>query len=140
MFSAKIHLDPDNILCKDEKLAFSDFNIQFENVFIPYFGVHNNKSNHFRARLNIGPVEPPPMKGKFPLHGHNDFQLSQEMADQLEGHGVLGKPEDYGVTVKHGRKADWNHLLEHPKPFVCFSKFSGKGCEIRENTFRNGIQ
>ena len=41
------------------------------------------------------------MKGKLPLHGHNDFQLSQEMADQLEGHGVLGKPEDYGVTVKH---------------------------------------
>ena len=23
------------------------------------------------------------------------------MADQLEGFGVLGKPEDYGVTVKH---------------------------------------
>ena len=38
MFSAKIHLDPDNILCKDEKLAFSDFIIQFDLYSLPTLG------------------------------------------------------------------------------------------------------
>ena len=41
------------------------------------------------------------MKGKLPLYGHNDFQILQNMADELESLGVLGKPEDHGITVKH---------------------------------------
>ena len=46
-------------------------------------------------------MEPLPKKGELPLYGHNDFQLLQEMAGQLEELGVLGKPEDYRVTAKH---------------------------------------
>ena len=100
-YSSKIHVDPDNILSKDERDSFCSINDQFDNTFSPNFGVYNNKSGFFRARLNIGPVEPPPMKGKLPLYGQNDFQTLQNMADELERLGVLGKPEDYGITVKH---------------------------------------
>ena len=101
VYSSKIHVDPDNILTKDERESFHAINKQFDNTFSPNFGVYNNNSGYFRAKLNIGPVEPPPMKGKLPLYGQNDFQTLQDMADELESLGVLGKPEDYGVTVKH---------------------------------------
>ena len=100
-FSLKIHVDPDNILSLDERESFHAINSQFDNTFRPNFGVYNNKSGYFRAKLNIGPVEPPPMKGKLPLYGQNDNQTLQDEADALENLGVLGRPEDYGVTVKH---------------------------------------
>ncbi len=100
-FSTAISVDPDHILSEDERRAFVDVNSQFDNVFSPNFGVYNDKSGVIRAKLNIGPVEPPPRKGRLPLYGQKDFQLLQEMADHLEELGVLGKPEDHGVTVKH---------------------------------------
>ena len=72
-FSSKIHVDFDDILSSDERKAFIDINRQFDNVFTSKFGVYNNKSGYFRARLNMGPVKPPPTKGKLPLYDRNDF-------------------------------------------------------------------
>ena len=100
-FSSKIHVDPNNILNNDEKEAFCSINRQFDNSFSPNFGVYNDRSGYFRAKLNIGPCEPPPVKGKLPLYGQNDFQHLQDLFDQLESLGVVGKPEDHNVTVKH---------------------------------------
>ena len=58
------------------------------------------KSGTIRANMNMGPVEPPPRKGKIPLYNHSNLQQLQLEADKLEELGVLAKPEDVGVDVK----------------------------------------
>jgi len=61
--------------------------------------VYNDRSGRIRAKLNLGPVIPPPRKPKLPLYTQSQLQLIQEEADKLEELGVLAKPEDVGVDV-----------------------------------------
>ena len=49
----------------------------------------------------MGPVLPPPRKGRIPLYNQGQLQLLQDEMDKLEELGVLAKPEDVGVFVKH---------------------------------------
>ena len=49
----------------------------------------------------MGPVQPPPLKGKLPFYNQQNLRLLQEEADKLEDLGVLAKPEDVGVQVKY---------------------------------------
>ena len=51
--------------------------------------------------MDIGPIEPPPMKGKLPLYSQTNLKVLQEEADKLEKLGVLVKPEEVGINVKH---------------------------------------
>ena len=44
---------------------------------------------------------PPPKKTKLPFYRSTDLQLLQDEADKLEVLGVLAKPEDVGIEVKH---------------------------------------
>ena len=110
-YSSQISIDPDNILSKQQKQDFVDLNNRFDSTFTPNFGVYNDNSGVFRAQVNIGPVEPPPNKGRLPLYGHDDLHRLQDEADKLEKLGVLGKPEDYGITVKH---VSPSFLVKHP--------------------------
>lgn len=99
-FSSAITLDPDNVLTKVEKEQFTELHKTFDNVFNPKFGVYNDRSGRIRAKLNLGPVIPPPRKPKLPYYTQSQLQLLQEEADKLEELGVLAKPEDVGVDVE----------------------------------------
>ena len=99
-YSSAVTLDPNNILTKEERDRFINLNKTFDNVFNPEFGVYNDRSGRIRAKLNLGPVIPPPRKPKLPFYSHSQLQLLQEEADKLESLGVLAKPEDVGVDVQ----------------------------------------
>lgn len=99
-FSDTVMVDPDGQLSFKERQCFIETNERFDNVFSPHIGCYNDQSGHIRASINIGPVEPPPRKGKLPLYNHVNLQQLQIEADKLEQLGVLAKPEDVGVQVK----------------------------------------
>ena len=76
-YCATITVDQDNVLSKHERKAFSDINKRFDSVFSPTFGAYNDKSGHIRASVNMGPVEPPQIKGKLPLYNSSNMQRLQ---------------------------------------------------------------
>ena len=49
----------------------------------------------------MGPIEPPPQKGRIPTYNASKLKFLQEKMDDLEKMGVLAKPEDVGVIVEH---------------------------------------
>ena len=98
-FSDPVAVDPDCQLSSSDKQRFRDLNQQFDSVFNPDFGAYNDYSGSIRAKVNFGPVKPPPQKGKLPFYNQTNLQLLQEEADKLEALGVLAKPEDVGVDV-----------------------------------------
>ena len=99
-FTNSIAIDPDSILTAKTRSDFKDINERYHSIFDPNFGVYNDKSGPIRADINLGPVEPPPQKGKLPFYNQSNLQLLQQEADRLEELGVLAKPEDIGVNVK----------------------------------------
>jgi len=74
-FSSAVTLDPNNVLSKEEKNRFTNLNKTFDNVFNPKFGVYNDRSGRIRAKLNLGPVIPPPRKPKLPFYTQSQLQL-----------------------------------------------------------------
>ena len=62
---------------------------------------YNDRSGKIRANLDMGTVLPPPHKGRLPFHNQANLRQLQDEADKLEDMGVLAKPEDAGVQVKH---------------------------------------
>ena len=99
-YSGRVTVDPDGQLTVKDRQAFEAINNRYDSVFSTTFGLYNDNSGPLRAHVHIGPVEPPPMKGKLPLYSHNNMQQLQEEADKLEAQGVLAKPEDLGIQVK----------------------------------------
>ena len=65
--SADVTLDPDKQLLCREKLAFIAINEKYDSVFNPMIGKYNDASGKIKASINMGPVEPPPQKGRLPL-------------------------------------------------------------------------
>ena len=53
------------------------------------------------ANVDIGPVMPPPIKGRLSFYNQANLNLLQEEADKLEELGVLVKPEEIGVHIKY---------------------------------------
>ena len=83
-FSDKVAVDPDGQLSVQQRNSFKDILNEFDNVFTPNFGVYNDKSGRIRANVNIGPVEPPPRKGKLPFYNQTNLQKLQDEADKLK--------------------------------------------------------
>ena len=96
-----ISVNPDKQLSPEVREKFHNINKQYEDVFDGNLTAYNDSSGRIRANLAIGPVLPPPRKGKLPFYIHSQLQLLQEEAHKLEAMGVLAKPEDVGVHVKH---------------------------------------
>ena len=96
-----ISVDPDNLLNPAEKAAFLKINSAYAQVFTSNFGAYNDASGKIRSHIDIGPVMHAPKKTKLPFYGSSDLQLLQDEADKLEALGVLAKPEDVEVEVKH---------------------------------------
>ncbi|MES9905325.1 MAG: RNase H-like domain-containing protein [Sedimenticola sp.] len=116
-FCAPIVIDPDSQLSLPEKQLFHDVNRAYSGVFDPIIGKYNDFSGKIRAYINMGPVDPPPQKGRLPMYNHKNLDLLQEKMDQLESLGVLAKPEDVDVTVEYVspsflvKKPDGGHRL-----------------------------
>ena len=53
-----------------------------------------------RAFINMGPVDPPPVKARLPSYNTEKLRLLQEKMDELEDLGVLARPEDVDVKVE----------------------------------------
>ena len=93
-------VDPDNQLNPSEKQQFINLHKGYDYVFNPNFGAYNDFSGKIHANINIGPVIPPPRKGKLPFYNQSTLCLLQKEADKLEALGVLAKPEHIGADVK----------------------------------------
>ena len=61
----------------------------------------NRYSGKLKARILFGSTAPPAKKLHAPTYSNQNLQLLQEKFDMLEAEGVLGRPEDHGVTVEH---------------------------------------
>ena len=109
--STQVTVDPDGQLTPEERNEFISINKKYSEVFNPVFGTYNDKSGAIRAHVTMGPVLPPPRKGKLPLYDQSKLKLLQEEADKLESLGVLAKPEDVEVEVLH---VSPSFLIEKP--------------------------
>lgn len=99
--SNEVIIDPDNQLSATDKKAFITLNTEYDGVFNPSFDKYNDASGRIRASINMGPVEPPPQKGRLPSYNRNNMEELQNKMDELEAMGVLAKPEDVGVTIEY---------------------------------------
>ena len=71
----------------------------------------------------MGDAMPPPQRGRLPFYNQSKLQTLQDEADHLEALGVLGKPEDVGVEVKH---VSPSFLIKKPAGgFRFITSFSG---------------
>ena len=84
-----------------------------------------NASGRMRATINIGPVAPPPCKGRIPpQYDRKNLSLLQSKADELESPGILARPEDVGIEALYVSpsflvpKSDGDLA---PCDFVCWS-------------------
>lgn len=96
-----VQVDPDNMLCDNQKAAFRNLLIKFDDVFNPNFKGYNGAVGTLEAKVNIDPVQPPQRKGRVPQYSKNQLDTLQQKFDELENIGVLKRPEDVGITVEY---------------------------------------
>ena len=96
-----IAIDPDNQLSHDDRSRFRRLHKQYNEVFNKRIDKYNDYSGRVRAFINMGPVDPPPVKARLPSYNTEKLRLLQEKMDELEDLGVLAKPEDVGVKVEY---------------------------------------
>ncbi|KAK3715784.1 hypothetical protein QZH41_018836, partial [Actinostola sp. cb2023] len=99
--SDKVQLDPDNLLSHDIKSKFRALLEQYDCVFDPAIKGYNGSAGPLKARVNMGPVEPPQRKGRLPQYARNKLVELQQKFDDLEATGVFRRPEDAGVDVEY---------------------------------------
>ena len=80
---------------------FHDLHLAYDNQFKPNISLYNGYSGDVKGYIDMGPMPPPPMKPKMPLYNQSKMIVLQDEADDLEGQGVLVKPEVVGVKVRH---------------------------------------
>ncbi|KAK3727759.1 hypothetical protein QZH41_005221 [Actinostola sp. cb2023] len=98
--SDKVQLDPDNLLSHDIKSKFRTLLEQYDCVFDHAIKGYNGSAGPLKARVNMGPVEPPQRKGRLPQYRNKLVELQQKF-DDLEATGVFRRPEDDGVDVEY---------------------------------------
>ena len=70
-------------------------------MFRSSIGTYNDNSGAIRFDIGMGPVLPPPSKGRIPAYNKTQLQQLQTEMDALEALNVLATPESAGVMVKH---------------------------------------
>ncbi|CAB4013222.1 Hypothetical predicted protein [Paramuricea clavata] len=98
-FSSSISLDPSHILPTNVFIKFGNLHKQFDTVFNPEIEGYNGASGPFKAKVNMGPVEPPQRKGRLPQYPRERLVELQQKFDKLEELGVFKQPEDVGIAV-----------------------------------------
>ena len=109
-----VSIDPkDSMIDSKEIKVFQAVHREYADVFQRVTSPYNDRSGRIRAHLIMGPVPPPPRKGRLPLYGQDKLQELQVAADLLEDDGVLGRPEDLNIHVKH---CSASFLVSKPEP------------------------
>ena len=57
--SASIQIDPDSILPQAVRADFHSLLREYDSVFDPQFPGYNGAAGPYKAKVNMGPVEPP---------------------------------------------------------------------------------
>ena len=100
-YSKHVVIDPNNQLSNKWRAAFSDLHLSYDSVFEDRIGRYNDKSGKVRARINLGANKPPTRKIRCPTYDKNNLDALQDKFDELEGDGVMCRPEDVGIVVEH---------------------------------------
>ena len=96
-----VSVDPDNILQPHVKSSFHKLLETYSEVFNPNFKSYNGAAGPFKARVNMGPVQPPQRKGRVPQYSRDKLLELQQKFDELESLGVFSRPEDIGIDVEY---------------------------------------
>jgi hypothetical protein len=99
--SRHVTLDPDNILCPDEKKQLVDILRKHDSVFSPDIPGYNGAFCQFKSIVNMGPVQPPQRKGRLPQYARDKLDELQNKFDELEALGVFCRPEEAGVVAEY---------------------------------------
>ena len=132
-YCQNIELDPNKQLRSNDLSLFTNLHDKYDSVFNPRIGVYNDNCGRIRASINMGPVEPPPQKGRLPLYNRKNLDVLQDKFDELENLGVMAKPEDVGVIVEHVSPSflvkkpsgdyrlvtNFSHIGSYAKPIPC---------------------
>ncbi|KAK3714880.1 hypothetical protein QZH41_001881 [Actinostola sp. cb2023] len=100
-YSAKVRLDPDNLLPQEVRTQFQSLLDEYDSVFDPNITGYNGAAGPFEAKVNMGPVEPPQRKGRLPQYSRGKLVELQQKFDELEDLGVFKRPEDVGISVEY---------------------------------------
>ena len=94
-------IDPDSILPQSVRADFHSLLRECNSVFDPQFPGYNGAAGSYKAKVNMGPVEPPQRKGCLPQYARDKLIELQEKFDNLEHLGVFCRPEDVDITVEY---------------------------------------
>ncbi|XP_066019216.1 uncharacterized protein [Pocillopora verrucosa] len=100
-YSASVQVDPDNTLPQTVRADFQSLLTEYDTVFDPQFPGYNGAAGAYKAKVNMGPVEPPQRKGRLPQYARDKLIQLQEKFDDLEILGVFRRPEDVGITIEY---------------------------------------
>ena len=118
--SSNVILDQDGQLSFKERQLFSNTLREYDKAFDPNITTYNDRFGVIRSNVHMGPVLPPPRKGKIPLYNLSKLKILQEEADKLEKLGVLASPADVGI----------DHVL-HVSPSFLLKKPGGHETQYR---------
>ena len=99
----KVVVDPDNILSQAQLQSIQSILEEFKEVFSSKAGRYNGVLGNLNARviLNNNLVEPPSHSPRRVVQSEKMDKIQQDIMDQMEADGILGRPEHYNVTVTH---------------------------------------
>ena len=110
--SSDILLDEHGQLSVNERQEFAKTNMDYDSVFDPKILSYNDRYGVVRSHVQIGPVLPPPRKGRIPMYDQSKLKILQEEADKLEKLGVLAAPGDIGI--EHVTHVSPSFLIKKP--------------------------
>lgn len=99
----KVVVDPDNILSEHQLMIIKLILEEYKEVFSSKAGRYNGVLGNLNARvtLNNNLVEPPSHSPRRVVQSEKMDKIQQDIMDQMEADGILGRPEHYNVTVTH---------------------------------------
>jgi len=99
--SSAVKIDSDNLLPPDIRVSFRSLLKEYNSVFDPKITGYNGAADPFKAKVNMGPIEPPQRRGCLPQYARGKLVELQDKFDQLEEVGVLQSPEEIDITVEY---------------------------------------
>ena len=99
--SVNVNLDSNNLLPQDIRAKCTSLLDEYDHIFDPNIKGYNGAEGPFKARVNMGPVEPPQRKGRLRQYVRHQLLELQQKFDELETLGVFKRPEDISIPVEY---------------------------------------
>ena len=109
--SANVSLDPYNLLPQDIRAKFTSLLDEYDYICDPNIKGYKGAEGPFKAKVNMGTVEPPQRKGRLPQYAHHQLLELQQKFDELKAMGVFKRPEDINIPVEY---LNWSFLIKKP--------------------------